>query len=1512
MFRSLFPRAAAARAVTPSKDRALRGRFEQCEDRRLMAADVLLGSVYFEEATGDDSRPDVIQVSFVGGAAGTTLDRLVIDTDKLGDGLTTGDVFFDVSSGDPGSFGSVPLSIVSNQGFTVNSVEVVDGGSKVIFTFSGFDAGEKLVFSVDVDEVSFVGGGAIDTNPLAEGAEFQRSKMTGEFSAPGFVDLTLGGTYWDAFDDDFDAAEAAAGLTLANLPPDRYDEATNRPDRTAGAAANAKQLELARLSGFVYHDRDDDGVFDSGEAPIAGVTLELLNGAGQGTGVTTVTGAQGFYEFTNLEAGVWGVRETQPSGWFDGKDTAGSKGGVAANDVITGATLAYGDRGENYNFGELLGASIAGRVGASRGADCKFDAPDVLLEGVLIELLSPGGAVLASTRTNAQGEYKFTGLRPGEYQVRETQPTGYYDGGERAGSVGGTVSNDLLSAIVLGSGVDAVRYDFCEKIGANLAGYVYHDRDNDGVYDRAASPESPIAAVTLKLLRADGTDTGARAVTDSRGFYEFLNLAAGTYRVMEVHPTDWLDGKDTPGSKGGTAENPGDMISEITLAYGDDAVEYNFGELLPASISGRVGASRGADCKFDDPDLLLSGVTIELLDPQGNVLRTTLTNALGEYRFDDLAPAVYQVRERQPAGYYDGGERVGSAGGVATNDLISQVRLDSDVDAVHYDFCEKIGADLSGYVYHDRDDDGVRDPGEEPIPGAMLKLMRPDGTDTGARAITDANGFYKFSNLSAGTYCVMEVQPTGWIDGKDTAGSLGGEAMNPGDMICEITIGYGDNATEYNFGELLPGAISGLVRATPDGQCPCECGDIDPETGLPTHDGNDQSTPLAGVTIELLDAQGRVLRGTTTDAQGRYSFVDLAPGNYTVRQVQPTNYFDGSTTLGSGGGDFLDNNTMTNIVVGSGSLLDKYDFCEALPAELSGYVFIDGAPIVTNGALPEDLATIRDGKRTADDTPLAGVRMILVDGVTGAPIDPSVALPGYYGVGPIETRTDARGYYQFLGLPAGTYGVVQISPAGLIDGIDTAGSTGGIAVNPVIRPVLGPGDELEPHELQQFRNGYGNDVIYRIALGWGQSSIENNFSEVRIAGFFLPPDDPNPDPPQPLLPGPSALPPRAPRPLNAVAPTPESGFGGSSQVIGYTWHLSVVNAGQPRATAEGAEVEPLLASTGQGDPPWRNADRDAQELRRAKWRLLEGEEGARDLSELLFGDEDAVPVSGDWNGDGSADVGVFVAGDWYLDLNGDGRWGAGDLWAHLGSDDDQPVTGDWDGDGKTDIGIFGPAWPLDPHAIPLDPGQPDLANFPGPIAEDPAKEKNLPPTEDEATSGARLLRRAKELARRMDRIDHVYLFGDAGDAAVAGDWNGDGIRAIGVFRDGAWTLDTNGDGRFGEDDRQVTLGGKGDLPVVGDWNGDGIDDLGVFRPGVDGGQWLIDGDGDGLLTAADSEFVRDEAFATVGDAARAAGASGTLPISGDWDGDGRDEPGLFTPGEADETVREASLPRKAG
>ena len=68
-----------------------------------------------------------------------------------------------------------------------------------------------------------------------------------------------------------------------------------------------------------------------------------------------------------------------------------------------------------------------------------------------------------------------------------------------------------------------------------------------------------------------------------------------------------------------------------------------------------------------------------------------------------------------------------------------------------------------------------------------------------------------------------------------------------------------------------------------------------------------------------------------------------------------------------------------------------------------------------------------------------------------------------------------------------------------------------------------------------------------------------------------------------------------------------------------------------------------------------------------------------------------------------------------------------------------------------------------------------------------------------------------------------------GDIPVVGDWTGDGVEKIGVYRNGTWYLDTNNNHRLDAGDRVVHLGASGDQPVVGNFNGDGRAEIGVYH-----------------------------------------------------------------------------------
>src|SRR5262249_26904367 len=65
-------------------------------------------------------------------------------------------------------------------------------------------------------------------------------------------------------------------------------------------------------------------------------------------------------------------------------------------------------------------------------------------------------------------------------------------------------------------------------------------------------------------------------VTDTYGYYTFDNLPAGTYTVTETQPSDFADGKETPGNKGGTVG--ADKFTGVSLAAGASGSGYNFGE----------------------------------------------------------------------------------------------------------------------------------------------------------------------------------------------------------------------------------------------------------------------------------------------------------------------------------------------------------------------------------------------------------------------------------------------------------------------------------------------------------------------------------------------------------------------------------------------------------------------------------------------------------------------------------------------------------------------------------------------------------------------------------------------------------------------------------------------------------------------------------------------------------------------------------------------------------------------
>ncbi len=241
-----------------------------------------------------------------------------------------------------------------------------------------------------------------------------------------------------------------------------------------------------------------------------------------------------------------------------------------------------------------------------------------------------------------------------------------------------------------------------------------------------------------------------KSVTEAR--YTNTSAAPGTWNVTAVASND-----------NGTAMMIWDWVVTVTKF----------------TISGFKINDTNGNGIWDPGEMGIENWNIKLLNDTGAQIASTSTDASGFYQFTNLIPDRYNVTEEMKTGF------------IPTNSTFKVIIVEN-MNVMNVNFTNElkptpITNTISGFKINDLDGNGRRDAGEEGLPDWNIKLIGI-GAETfqvTRETTTDGQGFYRFENLPAGMYIVMETLKGGYVPTSST--------------VIVVNLENGTNSMDNNF-----------------------------------------------------------------------------------------------------------------------------------------------------------------------------------------------------------------------------------------------------------------------------------------------------------------------------------------------------------------------------------------------------------------------------------------------------------------------------------------------------------------------------------------------------------------------------------------------------------------------------------------------------------------------------------------------------------------------------------------
>ncbi len=636
-------------------------------------------------------------------------------------------------------------------------------------------------------------------------------------------------------------------------------------------------IKNGSISGHKYEDADGNVQTTGDQSVLSGWVIQLWKWVDQtfvNTGVTSTTDANGVFSFENVLPGVYQLREVLQDGWTKLFPTGG---GI---DV----TLTAGEQDTNNNFINFEKVSISGQKFNDLDGQGDKDELDPGLMNWKIFIDANGNGTWEEGEpfqlTDANGNYTFTDINPGTYKIREVGQTGWAQ----------TTANPADISVASGRNVTGI--DFGNQMRGTIT--IIKDAVPNNAQNFAFT--GTLGTFTLD----DDTD---QQYSNTK---VFSDLGSNTYTITENSVTGWML-TDLVCDDNDAQINKDTRTATVQINQPGENITCTFTNTKYGSLQGRKYKDVNGNGQMEQSDPFLNGWTMRLYNADWQLqseVTTPNTSETGQYRFSTLLPGSYYVCEVLQSGWNQTGPLLGShpvdyqghqvnnstavanqSGGEGEGGICWQVQSNSN-DLAWLGFGNFQLGTISGYKWNDVNGDGIWQKTEDPLGDWTIYL---DNQTTS----TDSEGYYEFTDVTAGTYALSEDLQTGWT-----------QTHAPNTPVV-VTSGF--TLTDQNFGNVQSSDIHGYKWNDLDGD-----GRFDPcdsqLTDNPNREISCQPEPkLGGWTIFLdTNKDGNLDEGepnTETTGEGEdlgwYWFLNLLPGTYSICEVQKDGWIQTFPTIES-------------------------------------------------------------------------------------------------------------------------------------------------------------------------------------------------------------------------------------------------------------------------------------------------------------------------------------------------------------------------------------------------------------------------------------------------------------------------------------------------------------------------------------------------------------------------------------------------------------------------------------